>query len=378
MNTKITPKQFVSTCVLFMISSIQVINIYPNSKINIWFAAIVGAVASIPILLMFARLSGLYPEEDLFGIIEKTVGNIAGKGLSIIYTIYGLYLGIVTIRYLTEFIQVVSMNETPQIILLIIFGFLCGYIVYKGSGIITKLSTVILPVVFAIFIFIIICSFGFYDYSYLKPGLDENISTFSDAAFSVASFSFCEIIFIISFLKNTELNQKKKYSLLMISLLIGTVFTVAQLLSNQLILGTSTSSILYFPNYEAVSIINIEDFITHIEVISIISFLMCVIIKESVCIFTVSKGINKIFNLRNPKLTEGFATLAVIIGGAFVFDSTMDMYKFHELNKYIVLIFQAAVPFLIYSIAEIKNIRSKTRNTINEQSSAIKNQRELI
>ncbi len=372
MNTKITSKQFVSTCVLFMISSIQVINIYPNSKINIWFAAIIGAVASAPIILMFARLSGLYPDEDLFGIIEKTLGKAVGKCINLLYTVYGLYLGIVTIRYLTEFIQVVSLNETPQITLLAFFGFLCGYIVYKGTGTITKLSTVILPVVFAIFIFIIICSFGFYNFSYLKPGLDETVRTFSDAAFSVASFSFCEIIFIMGFFKNSEFSQRKKYSLLIISLLIGMVFTVIQLLSNQLILGTSTNSILYFPNYEAVSIINIEDFITHIEVISIISFLMCVIIKESVCIFTVSSGLNKIFNVRKPKLTEIFATVAVIIGGVFIFDSTMDMYKFHELNKYIVLIFQAAVPLLIYSIAEIRNIREKERNNINGHSVKLK------
>lgn len=372
MNTKITSKQFISTCVLFMISSIQVINIYPNSKINIWFAAIIGAAASVPIIFMFGRLSGLYPEEDIFGIIEKTIGKIAGKGINLLYTVYGLYLGIVTIRYLTEFIQVVSLNETPQIILLTFFGFLCGYIVCKGSGIITKLSTMILPVVFAIFLFIIVCSFGFYDFSYLRPGLDENIKEFSDAAVSVASFSFCEIIFLISFLRNSDFNQKKKYSLLIISLLIGTIFIVVQLLSNQLILGTSTSSILYFPNYEAVSIINIEDFITHIEVISIISFLMCVIIKESVCIFTISSGLRKVFNIKKPKAVEALATVAVIIGGVFVFDSTMDMYKFHELNKYIVLIFQAAVPLLIYSIAEIRNIRDKERNNINGHSVKLK------
>ena len=206
----------------------------------------------------------------------------------------------------------------------------------------------------------------------LNIELDENIKEFSDAAVSVASFSFCEIIFLISFLRNSDFNQKKKYSLLIISLLIGTIFIVIQLLSNQLILGTSTSSILYFPNYEAVSIINIEDFITHIEVISIISFLMCVIIKESVCIFTISSGLRKVFNIKKPKAVEALATIAVIIGGVFVFDSTMDMYKFHELNKYIVLIFQAAVPLLIYSIAEIRNIRDKERNNINGHSVKLK------
>jgi len=364
MNTKITAKQFISTCVLFMISSIQVINIYPNQKINIWFAAIISAAASLPILFMFARLSGLYPEKDIWEITETVLGKFFGKTVSVIYTVYALYLGTITLRYLTEFIQIASMNETPQIILLIFFGFLCGYIVSKGVGILSKLSTVILPLVLSIFIFIIICSFGFYDYSYFKPGLDESIKTFSDAAFSISSFSFCEIIFLISFLKHTQCTQKKKYLLMVVSLLIGTAFIASQLLSNQLILGTSTSSILYFPNYEAVSIINIEDFITHIEVISIISFLMCVIIKESVCLMTLTQGIKKIFSIKKTNTIIVLSTVAIIIGGSLVFDSTMDMYKFHELNKYIVLFLQAIIPFIIYSIAEIKNIRSKTRNTI--------------
>ena len=84
MNTKITAKQFISTCVLFMISSIQVINIYPNKKINIWFAAIIGAAASLPILFMFARLSGLYPEKDIWEITETVLGKFFGKTVSVI------------------------------------------------------------------------------------------------------------------------------------------------------------------------------------------------------------------------------------------------------------------------------------------------------
>lgn len=369
MNTKITPKQFISICVLFMITSVQVVNVYPNSRINIWFAALTGAAAAIPVMLMFARLSGLYPNEDIFGIIEKVTGKFFGKLICLMYTVYGLYLGVVVIRYLTEFIQVVSMNETPQMILLLFFGFLCGYIIFKDSDILAKLSTMILPTVLAIFIFIIICSLGFYDYSNLRPGLDENIQTFSDAALSVASFSFGEIIFTLNFLKDTECSQRKKYALLLGSLILGTFFVVIQLLSNQLILGTNITSILYFPNYEAVSIINIGDFITHIEVISIISFLLCVIVKESVCISAITDGTMRIFGLKKRNIIVIFVTAAVIIGGYFVFDSTMDMYKFHSINKYIVLIFQVIIPFVIYSVAEIGNIISRSRNTINEKNS---------
>ncbi len=369
MNIKITPKQFVSVCVLFMITSVQVINVYPNSKINIWFAALTGAAASIPILLMFARLSGLFPDDDIFGIIEKTAGKVLGKVVCLIYTVYSLYIGILTIRYLTEFIQVVSLNETPQWVLLLFFGCLSGYIIFKGSDTLAKLSTFILPTVFAIFIFILLCSIGLYDSSNLIPGLDENIRTFSDAALSVASFSFCELIFMLNFLKSTECSQRKKYFLFIGSLLIGTFFVVTQLFSNQLILGTNTSSILYFPNYEAVSIINIGDFITHIEVISIISFLLCVIVKESVCISAITDGIIKIFNLKMRKTIILLTTAAVIIGGYFVFDSTMDMFKFHSINKYIVIVLQVIIPFVIYSVAEIKNIISRSRNTINEKKS---------
>ncbi len=367
MNSKITSRQFISLCVLFMITSVQVINVYPNSKINIWFAAISGAIGSIPVLLMFARLSGLYPDDNIFGITEKVTGKFFGKIFCFLYTMYAIYIGAVILRYLTEFIQVASMNETPQWILLIFFGTLCGYIIFKGPNILAKLSTLILPIVFAIFIFIIFCSFGFYDYSNLRPGSDESIASFSDAALSIASFSFGEVLFTINFLKKTDCSQRKKYSLFLISLILGTAFIVIQLLSNQLILGTNISSILYFPNYEAVSIINVGDFITHIEVISIISFLLCVLVKESVCIFSISEGTSSLTGLKKRNSILLFSTAAVITGGYFAFGSTMDMFKFHSINKYIVLIFQVIIPFVIYSVAEIKNIISRSRNTINEQ-----------
>ncbi len=365
MNKNTTPKQFISLCVLFMITNVQVINLYPNSRINIWFAALISAIFSTPVLLMFARLSGLYPEDDLFGIIENSIGRPAGKIIGSVYIIYGIYIATIVLRYLTEFIQVVSMNETPQIILLIFFGFLSGYIIFKGPDILSELSTLIIPTVFALFTFIIICSFGFYDYSNFRPGPDENLRTFSDAALSIASFSFGELIFMINFLKKTKLNQNKKYGVMLISLLIGAFYVVTQIFSNQLILGTFTSSILYFPNYEAVSIINIGDFITHIEVISIISFLMCVTVKESICISVISDGAARLFKISNKKLTVIITTALIIIGGYLIFDSTMDIYNFHSLNKYIVLILQVIIPFVIYSVAEIRNIISKSRNTIS-------------
>ena len=93
---------------------------------------------------------------------------------------------------------------------------------------------------------------------------------------------------------------------------------------------------------------------------------MCVIIKESVCISAITEGVKSLFKKGNEKIIIPITTAAIIVGGYFIFDSTMDIYKFHDLNKYIVLIFNAIIPFLVYSIAEIKNIVSKSRNTMKE------------
>ena len=355
---KISLKSFLSTFFLSTVTTVQVINLYPNSQVNLWFSALIGAAASLPIVLLYGAISVLCPNEGLFGAAESVFGKAIGKFLSLIYVIYAVLTVAVTLRYLTEFIQVVSLHRTPQWLMLLLFGAICGYVASKGNWITARLSEFILPVTVGIFIFVLVCSWDFYDRSNIIPGLDESIKTFTESAFSIASFSFCEAVFFLELLKDSDAPPKKTYFTLVSGIVLSALYTSLLLLSDRLILGNS-GSILYFPHYEAVSVINIGDFITHIEVISIISFLLCVIIKNSVSLFASTEGMKKLFPEPQRKLFTFITTAAATIIGLFIFDSTADIYSFHRINGYLVVIFQVLIPFALFIGALIKNFINK-------------------
>lgn len=350
---KISLKSFLATFFLSTVTTVQVINLYPNSQVNLWFSALIGAAASLPIVLVYGAISVLCPTEGLFGAAERVFGKAMGKFLSLIYTIYAILIAAVTLRYLTEFIQVVSLHRTPQWLMLLLFGAICGYVAAKGNGITARLSEFILPVAVGIFIFILICSADFYDVSNVVPGLDESVKTFAESAFSISSFSFCEAVFFLELLKDTDATPKKTYLVLTSGTVLSALYTSLLLLSDRLILGNS-GSILYFPHYEAVSVINIGDFITHIEVISIISFLLCVIIKNSVCLFASTEGMKKLFPKPQRRLFTFLTTAAATVTGLIIFDSTADIYSFHRINGYLVIILQVMIPFAIFIGALVK------------------------
>lgn len=350
---KITAKQLLSVLVLYTATTAQVINLYPGSDVNLWFSALIGAAASLPVILMYGAISVLCPGTGLFGALRETLGKSVGTAISLFYIAYAVFVASVTLRYLSEFIRVVSLTDTPQWLILALFGTLCGYAAANGIGVSARLAAAVFPAIIAIFLFIVFCSADFYDISNVVPGLEESVETFADSAFAISSFGFCEAVFMLEPLKECPLPPKKKYLTLTAGLVLSALFVSALMLSDKLILGNSVS-ILYFPHYEAVSVINVGDFITHIEVISILSFLLCVVVKDSVCLHTASEGLSVLFPKAKRAILTAAVTFAASACAPFLFGSTVEMYSFHAANRIATVVFQVVVPFAVFAVAAAK------------------------
>lgn len=360
-----TKLQFIAIAVLVMICNVQVVNTYPNSRVNLWLSSIIGTAMAVPVLIMFARLSSLYPDDDIFTIVKKATGKFIGTVLGIIYIAYAIYLGALTLRCVTEFIMVVSMDETPRLIFLIVFSALSCFIVMKGPEIIGRMSMIVLPAVILIFVTIIIFSSDLYNFDYISPGIDENIISIADSAFSVASISFCDTFLLIMFMKHVKCGFKDKCTMSLKSLAVSSVMIFAMYFVSLLILGMTTFSKLYFPCYSAVSIINVGNFFTHIEIIEVVSVMMCVIMKECVCIYSAAEGIINVTGMKSDKLKRNIFLMLSAAGtvavSTFLFGSTMKMLIFDWFNRYVALTLQIGLPFIIYSAAEIRSIAARAK-----------------
>lgn len=143
----ITQKQGVSMMFMFIIGSTMVIGVGADAKNDVWISILVAMAMAVPMLFVYARIVKLFPGVDFWEMLEKVFGKILAKIISVMFIWYSLHLGTLVIRNFSEFIQIVSIPETPQFIIVIFIGALSIYIVRSGVEIIGRWSAFVAPMI---------------------------------------------------------------------------------------------------------------------------------------------------------------------------------------------------------------------------------------
>lgn len=359
MDERISAKQVVCIMILFILGSNLITGGNMTAKQDAWASLIIGYIIAIPIVAIFAYFKKSFPNKDLFDLSYIAFGKIGGSIITIIFSVYTIRLGSLVIRNFTEFIQVVSLPETPQYINAICFGFISFYTVKKGIEILARGATFVLPVVVITVIILGLLSIKHMNVDYIKPVLAQDWRVIFKGALYNVMFPFAEIaVFIMLFpLVDTKKSPTKLY---FYAITFGTLIFLDVVIRNTLVLGMPIMKSVYFPSYSAVGIINIKDFVSRIEVLVTGNFIVSGLVKITVCLYASCKGLAKLFNIKDyKKLAAPIALLMIAIAG-FVFDSTMQMFENINNRGFFILTIQVGVPALVLIGAKIKTRKSKT------------------
>jgi len=353
-NESISSKQAISMIALFVIGSTLVVGGSTAAKQDSWIAMLISYIAILPFIFVYARILKLYPGKDLFDIIIELFGKVLGKIIIILFTLYAINLGGQILRNFSEFTQVTSMPETPQIVTLLFKGLICIYVVKSGLKTFGKWCLIAIPCIIIVVIFTVILGLKDFTFSNLFPVFVENKSLILTAAFVNFTFPFGEIVLFTTILSALKPKQKI-YKVYYCGVSIAVAIIVIGILRNILILGNPLYSDVYYPSFSAIRSIHLGDFLERFEGTIAANTLIAGFVKTSVCLFAASKGISKVFNFDDYKKMAFPCGLLIIATGLIIFKNTMDMFEQIDLYKYYALPFQVAFPILILIMAEIKN-----------------------
>lgn len=201
MNTEIiTGRQGIIIMVSYIIGSAIVLNPGREAKQDIWIAALLALLMALPAILIYARILSIFPGKDLFDILNEVFGKILGKIIAMAFIWYAFHLGALVIRNFSEFIQVVSLPETPQLIIVFFTGFICIWIVNAGIEVIGRWTGFFFPILLFILLILAGLAFTEFDMNNIKPVLYNGIKPVIRSAYSVFSFPFAEtVVFMMAF-----------------------------------------------------------------------------------------------------------------------------------------------------------------------------------
>lgn len=302
MDTEIiTNKQGVSIGVLFVLGSAIVLSPGGNNKQDIWITILISMLMAIPAIFVYSRVLSLYPEMDLFEILNQVYGKVLSRIIAIFFFWYCFHLGALVLRNFSEFMITVSLPETPQAVIIAPIGILCIWLVKGGIEILGRWAGILFPIMLITIITQISLSMTQADFDNLKPVLYNGIQPLIGGAYALFCFPFAEIIVLTMVFRSIK-NKFNTYKVFYISLLVGGLLLMIAGVRNILVLGAEDASLEYFPSYEALSVVNIANFFQRIEVVVTVLFILAGIVKISACLFAASRGVPLFLILRTTEL----------------------------------------------------------------------------
>lgn len=353
---QISSKEAVCILIMFIFGNSLM---YSGSKVkqDTWIAVLIGLLMFVPLMLVFARTISLYPGKNLYGIITDVFGKLVGKIIAVFYILYAIYLGASLMRNFSEFIQVTTMPETPQLITLIFLFVLGIWMVKSGVKTLGAWSKFILPVVLAAVAMTILISLDFINLNNIKPVAGTEFPMLMDSSFTLFSFPYAETV-LFMFLFGAIKTGKSPYRIYIYGLAISTFVMLAAIIRNTLVVGFPSLGMYYFASYTAVSVISLGEFFSRIEVLIGLAFLLDLFVKLCVCMFAASKGLAVLFNQASGDMAVPAGLLMLTLAG-ILYANTLEMYDWIDVYKYCALPFQVVLPLIIFIGAEIRTRAGK-------------------
>lgn len=349
----VSDKQGISLIILLIIGASSVYISGAGAKENIWLAVIIAMLMVLPMVFISIRLHGLFPDKDLFDIIEICFGKLMGKIIILLYILFLIITEFSIIRAFSEFINTIALVQTPLIVSMISLCTLCIFAVKGGIELLGRFAELFVFIPIILMTIIILLLIPNMDINNLRPFLYEGIKPVLKAAFVIFSFPFCQIVILTMFFSKFQSN-KSPYKIYLSGAFIGQITIFMTLLSVVLVVGGGNAKYKYYPTYEAISTIQVGS-IERFEILPSIIFMIGYFIKISIHLIAICKGITKEFKCKDYKFIVTPVTVITIILAYTAYDSTMYFHEWDgEVWNYIAFPFQVIFPILMWIISEFK------------------------
>lgn len=354
MKEVISKKQGIFLIAAFILDGGIVLPIAPEGGRNLWISIIIAILLSFILFSLYASINKLYPEKTFFEINQNVLGVKLGNCINLIYIFYFIHLGSLTLRDFGEFMNVLTMPETPKSIIMIVPALIAAYMVKKGVEVIGRFS--LFASIFTLITILILAALltPKLDITNILPIMGKGVYPVFVGAWSALTFPFGECVIFLCILSTIN-NSKHIKSTYFNGLILGGSFMLLTNFYEICVLGENLYLSLYFPSYAALSRIRIGDFIQRLEIIGGLNFNIFGLIKITICLYAASVGISKIFKVEDY---TGIALPVMLIMFNFsniIYKNVMEMMSWTaRFYKYYALPFEIIIPFFIYIVANIR------------------------
>ncbi|WFD09598.1 GerAB/ArcD/ProY family transporter [Tepidibacter hydrothermalis] len=353
----ISDRKALSIYIIFLSGTAIIYTRGIQAKHDIWIAVILGFIMALPIICMYIKIHNIFPDKNLFEIVEVCFGKIIGTIIILLYISYAYIIAAVILREYLEFYVTVTMQQTPGIVPASIQALLAAWLVKKGIELIGRWSELFAYILIAfVFITVVLLIAGCdIEINNLRPTMAYGIKPIIRGAFSVFSFPLTQVVVLTMVFSNLK-NAHSYFKVYTLGTIIGFILIFLVFVANVAVLGVEQAANKYYTLTVTAARVDIGHFIQRTEIIANTMFLLGGVLKLSIFILAICKGISYIFRCIDYRFLVIPVTLNVINLNVFIFTDIVDMVEWlNDIIDYYHLFFHVFIPVIIWIACEIKN-----------------------
>lgn len=328
-----------------------------------WVAMIIGILLNIPFAVWILILGSYKQGGSLFDLLEDGLGKAVCKCILIIYFLLNVIIAVSALSLFTGAVKVFFLPRTPVLVIIFFIALICA--IYANSGLKYFTRLIIILTILCLtnyFGFYMVSFFTHFRIEYIIPVFDVSYTQFIKAVLMIAGNQAECLLFltvIVGFIPQTQ----KHYSAVIKGLFLWSIIESSADLILEGIEGHELLSGVAASGISVASIIHAGSFFSGLEILILVTYQYCAIVRVTVLLFSCWVAGKKFFNVSRGKPILIVSALLVVVASSWLSSYNRGFYLSVFLGNYIIPAF--IISFLLLctvSVFVVKNRKGKIQN----------------
>ncbi|MBD3920764.1 endospore germination permease [Paenibacillus sp. PR3] len=330
---------------------------YNVSHTDMWMTPIIGCVTGFASIYIALSLHRRYPGRTIVQYCELILGPVVGKFISLTFLIVCLMMNANQLRQFSELMSMAFMPNTPLVVFACTMVLVSSIAVRLGVEIIGRLALSLTPLIVVIVVVLILPLIKEMEPDRILPIFSQGAAPVLRGAITLQLWypMYMYASMFLPYLSKHDQNKGRLYWAVGWSVVTFTLTFLYVLMA----LGTATNFFSY-PFLQLSRYVSIASFMTHLDSLIMIVWVMDVFIRTIVMYYAATSGLAQWFKLSSYKpLTLPVGLAIILLAFWSIPDATTYNYSLGHIILFYYIYAHLCIPIVLFATALLRGSSPK-------------------